>query len=84
MVIGHEGRAEASMLTLNPLLLMAGGAEVRLTIDHLSTLGCQRRGSIISSRREGEDDDDDDRICDGYGRKGRRGDGNGRRSKRLS
>ena len=61
LVSGHEGRAEASMLTLNPLFLMVGGAGVRLTTDHLSTRGCQRRGSIISSRREGEDDDDDAR-----------------------
>lgn len=61
MVSGHEGRAEASMLTLNPLFLMAGGAEVRLTMDRLSTRGCQRHGSIISSRRDEEDDDDDAR-----------------------
>ena len=58
MLSGHEGRAETSMLTLNPLFLMAGGAEMRLTMDRLSIRGCQRRGSIISSRREGEDDDD--------------------------
>jgi len=56
LICSQEGRA--SMLTLNPLFLMAGGAEVRLTMDGLSTRGCQRRGSIISSRREGEDNDD--------------------------
>jgi len=59
LVIGHEGRAGASMITLNPLFLMADGAEVRLTVDRLSTRGCQRRASIISSRREEEDNDDD-------------------------
>lgn len=53
----HEGRAEASMLTLNPLFLVA----VRLMAGSLSTRGCQRRDSIISSRHEGEDEDDDAR-----------------------
>jgi len=49
------------MMTLNPLFLMADGAEVRLTVDRLNTRGCQRRGSIISSKREGDDEDDDAR-----------------------
>ena len=56
LVSDREDRVRACMLMPN-LLLLGVGAEVRLITDSLSTLGCQRRGSIISSRREGEDDD---------------------------
>jgi hypothetical protein len=57
LVSDREARVRACMLTLNRPLL-AVGAEAHLMTGNLSTLGYQRRGSIINSKREGEDDDE--------------------------
>jgi hypothetical protein len=56
-ICSEEGRVRACMLMPNPLLLVVG-AQARMTTANLSTLGYQRSGSIISSKREGEDDDE--------------------------